>query len=132
MHRHGPLANQEHGNDQDHDHADIDPDIHEIPIKLFVCDFGKVRQFRAGGQHAPGARNDADRKVGFQFQNFGLQKSYDGPKQFQENYDQQEIVQQFEAGYNSDPLLNATTMKTYQLCAKISIPRMSKLKPAVM
>ena len=78
-----PFAKQKDRNNQHHDHHDIQPDIHQVLIKLLRRYLGKVRQLGAGRENPPGAGDDADGKVRFQFQHFGLKKPHDGAKELQ-------------------------------------------------
>ena len=49
-------------------------------------------KLRTGGEDSPRARDDADGKIGFEVEDFRLQKPDDGSEQFEQNDDEQQVI----------------------------------------
>jgi len=87
------LSHEENSDDEDHDDRHVQADIHEILIELRLGQRELMRKFRTRSEHAPGARDDADRQIGFQIKHLRLQKPDDRPKQLKQNDHKQQIIQ---------------------------------------
>src|SRR5687768_6680386 len=82
------FADKEHAHDEDHDHRNVQPDIHEILIELSFSHVRQVAQFSTGRKDTPGAGDNADGKIRLQIQDFSLQESDDRAEQLEENDDE--------------------------------------------
>ena len=86
------FANQVDPDGEHHDDRHVQAHVHEVLIKLCVGHVGKMGKFRTGGEDSPRASDNADGQIGFEVEDFRLQKPEDGSEQLEQNDNEQQVV----------------------------------------